>query len=183
MGYTRKAEEVLGELSRALRGIDEKEVTGMVACLNRENRIFCDGAGRSRLQAEGFAMRLAQMGFLASVVGEATAPAITQNDILIILSGSGETPVLLEHGKKAKEAGALVLAITASPHSSLSELCDVSVIVKADRKDQAGGCSMQPMGTLFEQSAGILCDTMVLLLMDRFHITGEEMFRNHSNLE
>lgn len=128
-------------------------------------------------------MRLAQMGFLASVVGEATAPAITPNDILIILSGSGETPVLLEHGKKAKKAGALVLAITASPHSSLSELCDVSVIVKADRKDQAGGCSMQPMGTLFEQSAGILCDTMVLLLMDRFHITGEEMFRNHSNLE
>lgn len=103
MGYTRKAEEVLGELSRALRGIDEKEVTGMVACLNRENRIFCDGAGRSRLQAEGFAMRLAQMGFLASVVGEATAPAITQNDILIILSGSGETPVLLEHGKKPRK--------------------------------------------------------------------------------
>lgn len=183
MGYTRKAEEVLGELNWALRGIDEKEVTGMVACLNRENRIFCDGAGRSRLQAEGFAMRLAQMGFLTSVVGEATAPAITKNDILMILSGSGETPVLLEHGKKAKRAGALVLAITASPHSSLSGLCDVSVIVKADRKDQTGGCSMQPMGTLFEQSAGILCDTMVLLLMERFHITGEDMFKNHSNLE
>ena len=47
MGYTRKAEEVLGELSRALRGIDEKEVTGMVACLNRENRIFGQRGGRS----------------------------------------------------------------------------------------------------------------------------------------
>lgn len=183
MEYARTAKEVLGELNRTLRGIDEKEVTEFVACLNKENRIFCDGAGRSRLQAEGFAMRLAQMGFLASVVGEATAPAITSKDILIILSGSGETPVLLEHGKKAKKAGALVLAVTASLHSSLSELCDFAVFVDADRKDQSQGCSMQPMGTLFEQSAGLLCDTMVLLLMERFHITGEEMFRNHSNLE
>lgn len=183
MEYARTAKEVLGELNRALQGINETEVIGFMSCLNRENRIFCDGAGRSRLQAEGFAMRLAQMGFLASVVGEATAPAITEKDILVILSGSGETPVLLEHGKKAKKEGAVVLTVTASPHSSLTELSDCAVIVKADRKDQLEGCSIQPMGTLFEQSAGIFCDTVVLLLMDRFHITGEEMFRNHSNLE
>ena len=127
-------------------------------------------------------MRLAQMGFLASVVGEATAPAITQTDILIIRCFA-ETPALLEHGKKAKKAGALVLAITASPHSSLSELCDVSVIVKADKRIGGGRLLYVADGNAVRTESLTLCDTLVLLLMHWFHITGEEMFRNHSNLE
>lgn len=183
MEYSQAVEEVLSELNRVLPQIEEAEVRQFVGLIGKSGRIFCDGAGRSRLQAEGFAMRLAQMGFAASVVGEATAPAITGRDALIVLSGSGETPVLLEHARMARKVGAAVLAVTAQRDSSLAGLCDRLVAVRADRKDCAGGLSRQPMGTLFEQSAGILCDTVVLLLMERFGVTGEEMYKKHSNLE
>ena len=78
----------------------------MVACLNRGKPDFLRWGWKKPSPGGRVCHATGPDGILASVVGEATAPAITQNDILIILSGSGETPVLLEHGKKAKKAGA-----------------------------------------------------------------------------
>ena len=66
------------EINRSVSGISHKSLEALVDAVNREKRIFCDGVGRSRLKAEGFAMRLIQMGFTALVVGEATTPAITR---------------------------------------------------------------------------------------------------------
>ena len=65
-------ETVLREINRSVSGVSHESLEALVDAVNREKRIFCDGAGRSRLKAEGFAMRLTQMGFTALVVGEAT---------------------------------------------------------------------------------------------------------------
>lgn len=67
---------VIKELEDSLGSIREEEVSVMTDMLDTKGRIFCDGAGRSGLQAKGFAMRLTQMGFCAAVVGEVTAPAM-----------------------------------------------------------------------------------------------------------
>ena len=98
-------ETVLMEINRSVSGISHKSLEALVEAVNREKRIFCGGVGRSRLKAEGFAMRLIQMGFTALVVGEATTPAITRDDMLLICSASGETPMLVEHAAKAKKWG------------------------------------------------------------------------------
>ena len=82
-------ETVLREINRSVSGVSHESLEALVNAVNREKRIFCDGVGRSRLKAEGFAMRLIQMGFTALVVGEATTPAITRDDILLICSASG----------------------------------------------------------------------------------------------
>ena len=151
--------------------------------MNREKRIFCDGAGRSRLKAEGFAMRLTQMGFTALVVGEATTPAITGDDILLICSASGETPMLVEHAAKAKAVGAAVMLITADAASSLAALSDSMITIDASSKTTRSDASVQPMGSLFEQSIAILLDIIVLCLMEKHGISSDDMYRNHSNLE
>ena len=174
---------VLEEIGNSLQGIRQEEMEAVVAALRMDKRIYCDGAGRSRLVAEGFAMRLMQMGFMASVVGEATAPAIRAEDLLIIFSGSGRTGGLSLHAKRAREAGAVVIAVTTDPDSVLAKSSHMKIVIRAPRKDHQEDCSIQPMGSLYEQSAGILCDIMVLRLMERYGISSEDMYQNHSNLE
>lgn len=128
-------------------------------------------------------MRLIQMGFHAQVVGEPTTPAITKDDILFSCSASGETPMLVEHAHKAQKVGAKVIVITADARSTLAEFCSHCMIVKASTKQKETTLSIQPMGSLFEQSLCVLFDIVVLLLMHRYGISSEEMYRNHSNLE
>jgi len=43
--------------------------------------------------------------------------------------------------------------------------------------------SMQPMGSLFEQSLSILLDAVVIMLMQRHKLNANDMFRRHANLE
>lgn len=174
---------VIKELEDSLGSIREEEVSVMTDMLDTKGRIFCDGAGRSGLQAKGFAMRLTQMGFCTAVVGEVTAPAIRQGDILLVCSASGETPILVAHAKKAKTIGAKVLLITAGDASSLAAVCDRKILIRASSKRQTTTASIQPMGSLFEQSVGLLFDILVLHLMKKYRISNEDMVLNHANLE
>lgn len=183
LGDKRIEEIVLEELSACVLGISCKEISDLADALVKEKRIFCDGVGRSLLQVKAFAMRLTQMGFQSVVVGETTTPAITERDILLICSGSGETPMLVEHAARAKAAGATVLLMTATKGASLEKISDSSILIEASSKASVSIFSVQPMGSLFEQSVGILCDSMVLRIMKKYHISSEEMYQNHSNLE
>lgn len=176
-------EKVLCELNESLKKLPKEEVGQFVNKIRKDRRIFCDAAGRSRLQIEGFAMRLVQMGFDAHAVGEVTTPAIRPDDLLLICSASGETPVLVAHAQKAEKFGADICLITANSHSSLSDHCKLRIVIEASSKQQQSEASVQPMGSLFEQSVGIFLDMIVLQLMDQYQITGEDMYENHSNLE
>lgn len=182
MVYADYAKIVLREIERTLLEVGNPEIEHLIGAVLAGGRIFCDGTGRSGLQADSFAMRLAQMGFTSYVVSETTTPSITENDLLFICSGSGETSILVEHAKRAEQVGAAIALVTAAPDSTLGNLASVAVILKAQTKgvkDQ----SIQPMGTLFEQSLGIFMDIMVLFLMQEMRIGSEDMFRNHKNLE
>lgn len=176
-------ETVLKEINKSVSGVSLTNLENFVNKINPNRRVFCDGAGRSRLNTEGFAMRLIQMGFQAVVVGESTTPAITGEDILLMCSASGETPMLVEHGAKAKAVGVMVMVITAAKDSSLAKLSDLAILIDAASKTTWSQASVQPMGSLFEQSAAILFDVMVLYLMEKHGISSENMYRNHSNLE
>lgn len=176
-------EIVLGEIQNSLLSVSENSLNVLVTKIGTDCRIFCDGAGRSRLQIEGFAMRLIQMGFQAAIVGEPTVPAMKESDVLLICSASGETPTLVSHAKKAKSLGAKVLLITATVSSTLAGICDDMVVLKASSKKNVTDASIQPMGSLFEQSVGILLDIMVLYLMEKYQITNTDMYMNHANLE
>lgn len=174
---------VLRELNHSLTAVSSDSIAEIAGEVQSGKRMFCDAAGRSRLQVEGFAMRLTQMGFPAQIVGAPTTPAITPEDVLLVCSASGETPSLVEHARKAQGMGVKVLVITANEHSSLAAVSDRQIILEASSKQQKTAASIQPMGSLFEQSLGILLDIIVLKIMEKYGITNEDMYRNHSNLE
>lgn len=190
------ARSILDELRRTLNRISCDEVEALVREVTGAQRIFVAGAGRSGLVMRSFAMRLAQLGLTVHVVGETTSPAVRPGDLLLIGSGSGVTDRLVHYAGKAAEAGARVAAATADPDSPAARRADVVVVIPAptpkssnetigqeQRSGQPVLRSAQPMGTLFEQSLGVMLDACVLLLMARLDETGRSMFARHANLE
>lgn len=183
------ARSILDELRRTLNQISCDEIDSLVREVTGARRVFVAGAGRSGLVMRSFAMRLAQLGLTVHVVGETTSPAVRSGDLLLIGSGSGVTDRLVHYAGKAAETGARVAAATADSASPAARLADVVVVIPAptpkSSKEAIGQeqRSGQPMGTLFEQSLGVLLDACVMLLMARLDETGRSMFARHANLE
>ena len=188
------AQSILDELRQTLNQISCDEFAALVREVTGARRVFVAGAGRSGLVMRSFAMRLAQLGLLVHVVGETTSPPIRPGDLLLIGSGSGVTDRLVHYAGKAAEAGAHVAAATADPDSPAARRADGVVVIPAPTpkspvetgSKKTGGPeqrSGQPMGTLFEQSLGVMLDACVLLLMARLDETGQSMFARHANLE
>jgi 6-phospho-3-hexuloisomerase len=139
-------------------------------------RVFFSGQGRSGLVAQMAAMRFMHLGKRAHFVGEATAPAVRRRDTLVIVSGSGATPVSVEFGRVAKAEGASVLLVTHQAQSPLRDLSDRHVTIPVTGTVQFGG-------TLFEQSALVLLDSVVLHIMSTVEGPLALMWRNHTNLQ
>lgn len=186
MRFNEVSAAVAEELSRTVARVSADETAALAAGVLRAKRVFLAGAGRSGLMARAFAMRLVHLGLQAFVVGDATTPAIAKEDLLIIASGSGETASLVGQAKKASAIGAAVGLVTIFPASAIGRLASHIVAIpaptpKSSQKQDA--VSIQPMGSLFEQSLLITLDGVVLLLMAETGVSAEEMFARHANLE
>lgn len=177
---------VLKELEHTLTRIDDAKAARFVELIDRADEVFCAGAGRSGFQVKGFAMRLMHMGIHSYVVGETCTPNISKGGLLVICSGSGETKSLVNHASKAKEVGAEVALITINPESTIACMADVVIEISAPSPKSAKQgdiASIQPMGSLFEQSEGLFMDIAIMMLMERRGMDSDTMFGRHANME
>ena len=71
------------------------------------------------------AMRFMHLGRNVHFVGEVSAPSIRKGNALLIISGSGETPVSVNFARLAKSEGADVVTLTYKPAGSLARIADV----------------------------------------------------------
>jgi 6-phospho-3-hexuloisomerase len=143
---------------------------------DRGRRWFCSGQGRSGLVAQMVAMRLMHAGFDAHAVGGVTTPAIGQGDGLGVFSGSGETPITLHIARLAQGFGAHILAVTTRADSTLAGLAEAVIEVPTAGTRQFGG-------SLFEQSALLLLDALVLDLTAGDPEMHAAMQARHANLQ
>jgi 6-phospho-3-hexuloisomerase len=156
----------------------------MAGRLGSADRVFVLGAGRSGLALQMTAMRLMHLGLRVHVVGDATTPAITATDALLVASGSGSTAGIVRAAETARAAGATVLALTTAAESPLAGLADVSVVIPAVQKQDHGGTlSAQYSGGLFEQAVVIVGDALFHTLWQASGATAEELWPRHANLE
>ena len=179
-------EAILGELRVTLAKAEQKAIGSLVDAILRARRLFLAGTGRSGFMVRAFAMRLMHLGLTTYVAGETVTPNIAAGDLLVLGSGSGETASLRSMAEKARKLGVPIALVTASPQSSIGKMADVVVCLpaptpKADTVQAPP--SIQPMGTLFEQSLLLFLDLVVLLLMERKGIDSQAMFTRHANLE
>lgn len=177
---------VIQELTHTLKSIDETKANQFVQLCDEADEVFCAGAGRSGFQVKGFAMRLMHMGVHSYVVGETCTPNISSNGLLVICSGSGETKSLVNHTQKAVEMGAKVALITINPNSTIAKMADVVIEISAPSPKSAKQgeiASIQPMGSLFEQSEGLFMDIVIMMLMEKRGMDADTMFGRHANME
>ena len=184
-------------MAKVLSEVDKSEVEHLASTLLRtlgDRKIFVIGAGRSGLVAKVFAMRLMHLGFSVRVVGETITPRMDPEDLLIVISGSGETVYPVTIAKQAKKLGGILAIITSYPESTLGKMADVTVVIKGrvlpsthidyeSRQIMGIHEPLTPLGTLFEISTLVFCDALISELAARLGKTEEDLARRHATLE
>lgn len=173
--------------------IDRAGVQRLVEEIKKADRIFVYGAGRSGLAARAFAMRLVQLGLTSYVIGETVTPSLGERDFLILVSGSGETDIVLGIARTAKNIGVRIASITSYPQSTLGLLSDFTILIRGKEKTdiqkehlrhQIEGVhsSLTPLGTLFEDTTLVFLDGIIGRLMVDLNENEAEMKRRHSSV-
>lgn len=172
---------VIEKISSILEATDGTYDVKLTQLLDNAKRIFIAGAGRSKLVGNFFAMRLVHGGYDVSVVGEIVTPSIKAGDLLIIISGSGETEQLVAFTKSAKKIGANIVLISAKDSSTIGDMADA--VFQIGRAEQYGKVFGMPMGTVFELSTLLFLESTISHIIHEKGIPEEIMRERHANLE
>ena len=172
---------IIEKISGILEATDNTYDVKLTKMLDDAKRIFIAGAGRSKLVGNFFAMRLVHGGYDVSVVGEIVTPSIKSGDLLVIISGSGETEQLIAFTKSAKKIGANIVLISAKSDSTIGDMADA--VFQIGRSEQYGKVLGMPMGTVFELSTLLFLEATISHVIHEKGIAEEVMRERHANLE
>jgi 6-phospho 3-hexuloisomerase len=170
------------KIKDVLNKVSEKDIKNVKELFLKTKRVFLYGAGRSGLVAKAFAIRLVHLGFQTFVIGETITAPVQKGDLVIIVSGSGETIPAVMTAEIANNLGAFVISITGKKDSDIAKFADITLYIKSscnetERKKYA------PLGTLFEASVWILFDGITADLLDHKNETEKDMRSRHATLE
>jgi 6-phospho-3-hexuloisomerase len=177
---------MLVELSGALAQLTPKMAGTLVQEIDAAPRIFGCATGRSGFILRGFLMRLMHLGLTVYVVGETITPRIQPGDLLMVMSGSGETAQPREILRRANAVGARTLALTASPASTIGREAQVVIHLPGTTKLTLAQepPSVQCPGSLFEQASFLFLEAVVLLLyQQRLGRDRTALLSRHTDLE
>lgn len=183
MEFDESLRAILDELTRTLGDVSERQAGGLHRLLSESKAVFVTGEGRSGLVARCFAMRLMHLGLSAHVVGGTTTPAFGKGDLLVAVSGSGETDLTCTVARLAKEAGGRVAVVTAADASPLASAADIVLVIPAAHGSGGERSSVQYGRSLFEQAALLALDAVAFQLQRELDQAAEHMDTRHANLE
>ena len=157
---------ILEENRCLLRSLSDKAAEDLIHKIKRAGSVFCFAQGRSGFVLRCFCMRLMHLGYQVYFCGETITPAIVRDDLLIVLSGSGETPATLAAVSSAKEHHAVTYGILGNLESSIAALVDMSIHLPGTTKlcRDHEPHSSQMAGSLFEQAAFLFLEAVILKL-------------------
>ncbi len=194
----RAMREIVSFVEKAIEHLNPDEVNAMIDLLvdvyNRKAKVLIMGAGRSGLVGRAFGMRLMHLGYNVYILGETIVPSIGRGDAVVAISGSGRTQLIVTAAETAKKVGAKVVAITSYRDSPLGRLADVVVVIPGRTKlaaevdyfaRQILGIHepLAPLGTLFEDTALIFLDGVIVELMHRLGKSESDLKARHANIE
>ncbi|MFA5112062.1 MAG: 6-phospho-3-hexuloisomerase [Desulfobaccales bacterium] len=184
--FTQALDHMHEELGAVLSRITPDLAETLIKEVETAPRIFGCAAGRSGFILRGFLMRLMHLGFTVYSVGETITPRVRPGDLLIVMSGSGETAQPREMQRRANAVGARTLALTTHPASTIGREAQVTLTIPGTTKLTLNreATSVQCPGSLFEQATFFFLEAVVLLLYQRRlgHNQGEVLDR-HADLE
>jgi len=186
---------------KVINKLSEDRVSVMIDNIIASDSIFVVGSGRSELVGKAFAMRLMHLGFKVHVVGDVTTPAISKNDCLVAISGSGETKTVILAAETSKNVKAKVMAVTAKQESALNQYLDVMIYMDSKTKEYVENeareswkyytthvlkgdyDNLTPLGTMFEYTALLFLDGLIAELMYLLGKKEQDLKNRHASIE
>ena len=150
------------------------------ALLECRGRVVVIGIGKSGHIGRKIAATLASTGTPAFFVHAAEAShgdlgMITSDDVVLLLSNSGETDELISLLPHLKRQGAKLIALTGNEQSSLAQAVDIHLDASVD----AEACPLGLAPTASTTAALALGDALALTLLDARGFSVEDFARAH----
>ncbi len=161
-----------------------KLISSIIQIQKTNNRIFVYGAGRSGFVGRCFAQRLMHLGINSCFVSDAITYQYGKKDLLIIISGSGETTSPVAIAQKAKKIGGKIALLTGNLNSTIGKLSDCVIKVEGKSKDLAiAQATLAPYTSLFDISSLSVLDSVGGTLMTILGITEADIDKRHASIE
>jgi len=180
--------EIANQIIKNSKTINTTHVLKLIDLINQVNSndgtIFVYGAGRSGFIGRCFAQRLMHLGVNSCFVSDAITRRYNKEDLLILISGSGETTSPVAIARKAKEIGGKIALLTNNPESTTGKISNVVIKIEGKRKDVAvSQKTLAPYTTLFDISALTVLDSIGAALMELLGVTEKDIDKRHASIE
>ena len=160
--------------------LDGGFLSALELLLNCRGRVVVSGVGKSGHIGRKLAATFASTGTPALFVHAAEAAhgdlgMVTQQDVVVALSYSGETAELLTIVPLLKRAGTPLIAVTGNAQSSLARYADVHLDVRVDKE----ACPLNLAPTSSTTATLALGDALAIACLDARGFGAEDFARSH----
>lgn len=149
-------------LKETLQLIDEQQLMKVVKKIEKADRVYFFGVGNSRLSALVARNKFNRITNKIQCITDTDIQRMLSNimsekDLIIIISYSGETKENIDIAKNAKKSGATVACITRYIKSPLTDFVDIILLCGANENPIIGGdievriCQMFVIDMIFEE--------------------------------
>lgn len=159
----------------------------LVDDIQKKRRIFVLASGRSAMVGQMFQTRLEHFGVQSRfITNTRSVPKVREEDTIIVISGSGTTPIVKAMLETYLIYNPFVIVITSYPLSLIGRLGDVTVKLKGRtkkdiaRREKGLDSTLAPEGTAFEQAALAFLDGIVAELAVTLHRDEKSLLREHN---
>ena len=157
--------------------IEKKELEKAVTTLQSARRILFYGVGGSAVAAMDAQFKFAKLGYQVEYHADfhymlSVIPFLSENDVFVAISMSGETKDVVELARFAKEQGAILISITNLNKSPLSKESDIQLSTPNVEKDFRVGSITSRMTQL------TVIDSLYISLVNQI---GESVIEQYQN--
>lgn len=121
-------------LDNSRKLVDINKIISLVDRIKSAEKIYIYGIGSSGLTADEMRLRLLRMGFHVSSITDShlmkiNSAIISENDLVIAISISGQTKEIVESLKIAQKNGAKTLLITSFENTEAAKYADLEALI------------------------------------------------------
>ena len=175
---TSAEDHILKRVQESLAKEQDSERQFLIDNILGAEKVFIYGVGRSGTMCKAFAIRLVQLGLKVFFVGETITPIVEKDDLVIIVSNTGETMSAIQTANIVRRLDAKVIAITATKHSKLAHAASSVIHLKVDTDPE--DAELAPLGTVFEITALVFLDSLIPELMKKLGQNEANMRARHA---
>ena len=175
-----ESDAILALKDRLGTSADSEFALALQILLQCKGRVVVSGMGKSGHIARKIAATLASTGTPAMFVHPAEAAhgdlgMVTESDVLIAISNSGESEELLAIVPVIKRLGAALISMTGKPNSSLASLAHVHLNIAVTKE----ACPLNLAPTASTTATLALGDALAVALLDLRGFREEDFARSH----